>query len=100
VTVALRCCKLELLLKKYPLLHYLPAVVSGTTFLSILLMPQLSLDPELSGFIHNLRTALPYLEEFHQQTFVIQLSGDLLEIHNSRIIEDLVLLQQVGVESF
>ena len=75
----------------------LSGVESGTTFLSLLLMPQISLDPELSGFIHNLRTALPYLEEFHQQTFVIQLSGDLLEIHNSRIIEDLALLQQVGV---
>jgi len=28
---------------------------------------------------------------------VIQLSGDLLEIHNSRVIEDLALLQQVGI---
>ncbi len=60
-------------------------------------MPQNSLDPELSGFIHNLRAALPYLEEFYQQTFVIQISGDLLEIHNSRVIEDLALLQQVGI---
>ncbi|HHZ77810.1 MAG TPA: amino-acid N-acetyltransferase [Candidatus Lambdaproteobacteria bacterium] len=60
-------------------------------------MPQNSLDPELSGFIHNLRATLPYLEEFHQQTFVIQISGDLLEIHNSRVIEDLALLQQVGI---
>jgi len=60
-------------------------------------MLQHSLEPELSGFIHNLRAALPYLEEFHQQTFVIQLSGDLLEIHNSRVIEDLALLQQIGV---
>ena len=40
---------------------------------------------------------MPYLEEFHQQTFVIQISGDLLEIHNSRVIEDLALLQQVGI---
>ena len=60
-------------------------------------MPQHSLDPELSGFIHNLRSALTYLEEFHQQTFVIQISGDLLEIHDSRVIEDLALLQQVGI---
>ena len=60
-------------------------------------MPQHSLDPELSGFINNLRAALPYLEEFHLQTFVIQISGDLLEIHNSRVIEDLALLQQVGI---
>jgi len=44
-----------------------------------------------------LRAALPYLEEFHQQTFVIQISGDLLEIHDSRVIEDLALLQQVGI---
>ena len=44
-----------------------------------------------------MRAALPYLEEFHQQTFVIQISGDLLEIHDSRVIEDLALLQQVGI---
>ena len=60
-------------------------------------MPQHSLDPELSGFIHNLRASLPYLEEFHQQTFVVQLSGDLLNGHNFRVIEDLALLQQVGI---
>jgi len=51
----------------------------------------------LSGFIHNLRASLPYLEEFHQQTFVVQLSGDLLNGHNFRVIEDLALLQQVGI---
>lgn len=56
-----------------------------------------SLDPVLSGFIHNLRATLPYLEEFDQQTFVIYLSGDLLEVQNSRVIEDLALLQQVGI---
>jgi amino-acid N-acetyltransferase len=60
-------------------------------------MSQHSLDPELSGFIHNLRATLPYLEEFDQQTFVICLSGDLLEVQNSRVIEDLALLQQVGI---
>ena len=32
-------------------------------------------------------------EEFHKQTFVIQIRGDLLEIHDSRVIEDLALLQ-------
>ena len=51
------------------------------------------LDPELSGFIHNLRVALPYLEEFDQKTFVIYLSGELIEVQNSRVIEDLALLQ-------
>ena len=56
-----------------------------------------SIDPELSGFIHNLRSALPYLEEFDQQTFVIYLSGELIEVQNSRVIEDLALLQQVGI---
>ena len=51
----------------------------------------------MSGFIHNLRASLPYLEEFHQQTFVVQLSGDLLNGHNFRVIEDLALLQKVGI---
>ena len=60
-------------------------------------MSKHSLDPELSGFIHNLRAALPYLEEFDQKTFVIYLSGELIEVQNSRVIEDLALLQQVGI---
>ena len=60
-------------------------------------MSKHSLDPKLSGFIHNLRSALPYLEEFDQQTFVIYLSGELIEVQNSRVIEDLALLQQVGI---
>ena len=60
-------------------------------------MSKHSLDPELSGFIQNLRAALPYLEEFDQQTFVIYLSGELIEVQNSRVIEDLALLQQVGI---
>ena len=60
-------------------------------------MSKHSLDRKLSGFIHNLRAALPYLEEFDQQTFVIYLSGGLTEIQNSRVIEDLALLQQVGI---
>ena len=60
-------------------------------------MSKHSLDPKLSGFIHNLRAALPYLEEFDQQTFVIYLSGGLIEVQNSRVIEDLALLQQVGI---
>ena len=60
-------------------------------------MSKHSLDPELSSFIHNLRSALPYLEEFDQQTFVIYLCGELIEVQNSRVIEDLALLQQVGI---
>ena len=60
-------------------------------------MSKHSLDPELSGFIHNLLAALPYLEEFDQKTFVIYLSGELIEVQNSRVIEDLALLQQVGI---
>ena len=60
-------------------------------------MSKNTLDPELSCFIYNLRAALPYLEEFDQQTFVIYLSGELIEVQNSRVIEDLALLQQVGI---
>ena len=60
-------------------------------------MSKHSLYPELSGFIHNLRASLPYLEEFDQQTFVIYLSGELIDVQNSRVIEDLALLQQVGI---
>ena len=55
-------------------------------------MSKHSLDPELSGFIYNLRSALPYLEEFDQQTIVIYLSGELIDVQNSRVIEDLALL--------
>lgn len=44
-----------------------------------------------------MRATLPYLQEFDQQTFVIQLSGNILEVQNSRVIEDLALLQQVGI---
>ena len=60
-------------------------------------MSKHSLDPELSGFIHNLRAALPYLKEFDQQTFVIYLSGELIVVRNSRVIEDLALFQQVEI---
>jgi len=60
-------------------------------------MSKHSLDPELSGFIQNLRAALPYLEEFDQKTFVFYLSGELIEVQNSRLIENLALLQQVGI---
>ena len=60
-------------------------------------MSKHSLDPELSVLIHNLLAALPYLEEFDQKTFVIYLSGELIEVQNSRVIEDLELLQQVDI---
>ena len=36
-------------------------------------------------------------KKFDQQTFVIYLSGELIEVQNSRVIEDLALLQQVGI---
>jgi len=60
-------------------------------------MSKHSLYPELSGFIHNLRADFPYLEEFDQLTLVIYLNGELIEIQNSRVIEDLALLQQVCI---
>ena len=60
-------------------------------------MSKHSLDPELPGFVLNLRSALPYLEEFDQLTFVIYLSGELIDVQNSRVIEDLVFFQQVGI---
>ena len=60
-------------------------------------MSKHSLDPELPGFVLNLCSALPYLEEFDQLTFVIYLSGELIDVQNSRVIEDLALLQQVGI---
>jgi len=60
-------------------------------------MSKHSFDPELSGFIHNLRAALPNLEEFDQKTFVIYLRGELIEVQNSRAIEDLALLQKVDI---
>ena len=37
------------------------------------------------------------MEEFDQKTFVIYLSGEIIEVQNSRVIEDLALLQQVGI---
>ncbi|MBF0350659.1 MAG: GNAT family N-acetyltransferase [SAR324 cluster bacterium] len=49
------------------------------------------------GFIHNLRAALPYLEEFHQDIFVIQLAGDALQHDISGVLDDLVLLYRVGI---
>ena len=60
-------------------------------------MSKHSLDPELSGSIHNLRADLPYLEEFDQLTLVIYLNGELIEVQNSRLIEDLAFIQQVGI---
>tara|TARA_B100000686_G_C15835086_1_gene499939 strand:- start:114 stop:416 length:303 start_codon:yes stop_codon:yes gene_type:complete len=60
-------------------------------------MSKHSLDSDLSCVIHNLLGALPYLEEFDQKTFVIFLSGELIEVQNSSLIEDLALLQRVGI---
>lgn len=61
-------------------------------------MPQNFLSSsEFSGFTHYLRCALPYLEEFHQHVFVIQLSGDVLQEAHTRILEDILLLRRVGI---
>ena len=50
-------------------------------------------------FLHLLREALPYIDEFSQQTFVIYLSGNaLLQSKLSRIWEDLLLLHRVGIQ--
>jgi len=49
-------------------------------------------------FIHNLRGALPYLEEFHKETFVIKISGNTLQQQSSGVLDDLVLLYRVGIK--
>ncbi|MGK5090988.1 amino-acid N-acetyltransferase [Deltaproteobacteria bacterium TL4] len=53
---------------------------------------------EYLEFIHNLRGALPYLEEYHGETFVILLNGDTLQRHLAGILDDLVLLHRVGIK--
>jgi len=46
-----------------------------------------------------LREALPYIQRFKGQTFVVKLSGKVTEDHNNltSIVEELALLQQVGI---
>src|SRR6201989_1223894 len=46
-----------------------------------------------------LREALPYIQRFQGQTFVVKLSGKATEDHNNltSIVEELALLQQVGI---
>ncbi len=52
-----------------------------------------------SEFIRYLRRSLPYLEEFHNETFVIKISGDtLLQNNLPSILDDLVLLHRIGVK--
>lgn len=52
-----------------------------------------------SSFIKNLRAALPYLEKFYNEIFVIKISGYTLQQDNlPGILDDLVLLRRVGIK--
>ena len=52
-----------------------------------------------SKFIQNLRAALPYLEKFYNETFIIKLSGYTLQQENlPTILDDLILLRRVGIK--
>lgn len=60
--------------------------------------PTQHLDDGLVSFIHRLRGTLPYLEEFHGETFVIKLSGMALQTrYLDGILDDLILLHRVGI---
>ncbi len=50
-------------------------------------------------FARGLRDALPYLEEFYQETFIIKISGKTLQQQNlPSILDDLILLYRVGIK--
>ena len=49
------------------------------------------------GFARHLRQALPYFEEFQYQILVFHLEAVPSPENDSRIIEDLVLLNQAGI---
>ena len=49
------------------------------------------------GFARHLRQALPYFEEFQDQILVFHLDAVPAPENDSRIIEDLVLLNQAGI---
>ncbi len=52
-----------------------------------------------SSFIKNLRAALPYLEKFYNEIFVIKISGYTLQQDNlPGILDDLILLRRVGIK--
>ena len=61
--------------------------------------PSSAVRSHFNDFIRGLRGALPYLEEFHNETFVIQVSGHTLQQKNlSGILEDLILLHRIGIK--
>lgn len=54
---------------------------------------------QFRDFIHGLRGALPYLEEFHNETFVVKISGNTLRQKNlSGIMDDMILLYRIGIK--
>jgi len=51
------------------------------------------------NFLSGLRGALPYLEEYHNETFVIKISGNtLLQPNLPTILNDLTLLYRIGIK--
>lgn len=57
-------------------------------------------DPSnFNDFLRGLRGALPYLEEFYDETFVIKISGNTLQQPNlPGILDDLILLYRIGIK--
>src|SRR3990172_4146497 len=54
---------------------------------------------KLQDFIKNLRAALPYLEKFYDEIFVIKLSGyTILQENLPGILDDIILLRRVGIK--
>ena len=54
---------------------------------------------DFNNFIRGLRGALPYLEEYYNETFVIKISGNTLQQQNlSGILDDLILLYRIGIK--
>ena len=49
------------------------------------------------GFARHLRQALPYFEEFQDQILVFHLEAVPSPENDSRIIQDIVLLNQTGI---
>ncbi len=54
---------------------------------------------QFNDFIYGLRGALPYLEEFHNETFVVKITGNTLQQQNlSGLLDDLILLYRIGIK--
>ena len=54
---------------------------------------------QFNDFIYSLRGALPYLEEFYNETFVVKITGNTLQQQNvSGILDDLILLYRTGIK--